>query len=154
MAALSTRVKVIFRDRYGHEAAIVFHVAAGVIDPNSATVQAIVTALNNCVNSRAVQIELSQVASISATATAAAVYVNQDKAQFNGLDGDAQAHVWKIPGPLASVFSSSDHETLILTAGPGNAYMLAVIAGAQGRGGSPILTINSGHRTMGKRLKK
>lgn len=152
MAALCTRVKVTWRDRYGQQATVIFHIAPGVINPSDGRILAIIAALEAACRAKAVRIELSQISGIVGSASAGVAYVSQDKALMNGIDGDGQAHNWKVPSLKPSILLA-DKETIDMTNASVTAYVAAVLAGAQGRGGAAITAVTDGHRTMGKRLK-
>lgn len=154
MAAASTKVTLTMTDRYGREAFFIFHVAAGIVDPSNSTVQNVVSAVNAICNPVGLKIELSQVDSFTGTATAGVSYVMQDKCQLNFLDADGQPHNWKIPGPKAAVFVNGGKSVDMSDADISN-FVATMIASAQGRGGTDILSATAGHRTTNrKRLKR
>jgi hypothetical protein len=154
VAALCTRVKVTWKDRYGQQASVVFHVAAGIVNPDNVGVQAIIVALEAAMRAKALKIELSQVNAVTGSATSGVNYVMQDKALFRFTDQDGQAHNWKIPGPGSGIFSTDD-ETVLPADSDVAAYISAVTTHAKGRGGANITTFTSGYRTTSrKRLKR
>lgn len=141
-------------DRYGREAFFIFHVAAGIVDPNNGNIQAVVAAVNAICNPVGLKLELSQVSSFSGTATAGVPYVMQDKAQLNFLDEDGQPHNFKIPGPNSAIFVDGG-KSIDLADTDVAAFITAVTGGATGRGGAEITSVTSGHRsTNRKRLKR
>jgi hypothetical protein len=153
MAALSTRVTVTFRDRYANEMRLIFHVAAGIVDPSNATVQAIVTAINSCCNPVGLSIELSQVNAVEGTAVIGADYVATDKAVFPAIDQDGQPHNFKVPS-LKPAILAADGVSVDFTNVDVLAYQAAVLASAQGRNGADITTLNTGYRTASRKPLK
>lgn len=153
MAALCTRVKVTFRDRYGQQAGVTFHVAPGVVDPSSIGVQAIIAAIEAACRAKAVKIELTQIYAPVSSATAGVPYVMVDKALFKALDQDGQAHNWKIPGPGTGIFLS-DGETVDLTDADVSTWISAVTTHAKGPGGATVANVLSGHRTTNRKPLK
>lgn len=138
------------RDRYGNEARLVFHVAAGIIDPSDATIQAIVAAINACCNPVGLTIELSQVNAVVASAVSGANYVSTDKALFPALDQDGQPHNFKVPGLKPSILVPNS-DNIDFTNVDVIAYVAAVTGNAIGRGGATITTLNYGYRTASRK---
>ena len=153
MAALSTRVTLTVRDRFANEARIVFHVAPGIVDPNDATIQAIVTAINACMNSVGVYIELTQVNTPAGSVVDDVPYVSTDKAIFPALDQDGQPHNFKVPGPIVSAFEA-DGYTVDMTFGAVVAYVDAVTTHARGRNGADVTVLTSGYRWANRKALK
>lgn len=150
MAALSTRVTVTFRDRYSNECKVIFHIAAGIVDPNNATVQAIVNAINATCNPVGLSIELSQVEAVAGSAVVGADYINEDKGLFPALDQDGQPHNYKVPGIKPSILQVNS-DNIDFTNVDVIAYQSAVTANAIGRGGASITTLNYGYRTQNRK---
>lgn len=153
MASLATRVTVVFDPQWGPQFAVRFHVAPGIIDPNNAGIQAIVTAINALTRAIALTIELSQVDAIAGSPVMSADYISEDKAAFKALDGDGQAHNYRIPGPTAAIFLANK-ETIDMTNLDVVAFVAAVTANALGRGGVPITTIPVGFRAENRKKLK
>lgn len=153
MAVLATKVSVTYKPKYGPNFGVHFYVAAGIVDPNNAAVQAIVVAINNVTRAVAIEIELTQINALVASAVVGANYVSEDKAQFNFTDEDSKAHNYKLPGPLASIFEANK-ELVDLTNVDVIAWRAAIETYARGRGGADVGTLISAHRTENrKRLK-
>jgi hypothetical protein len=153
VAALSTRVTVTLQDRYKNEIRIVFHVAAGIVDPNDATVQAVVTAINNCINPVGLHVELTQVDAVTGSGIVGADYVCTDKAVFPALDEDGQPHNFKVPALLPSILEA-DGVTVDMANADVVAYVEAVTTNAQGRNGVAITAMNSGYRWASRKPLK
>jgi len=154
LAAPATRVTVTYNTIYNIEFKVSFYVGPGVVDPNNAAVQAIVTAINNVTRAVAIRIELTASSPNTVTATANAVYVNEDKLEFV-FQGAESAHTFKLPGLDPSLLEDDD-ETVDCTAGDPAAYVAAVMAGALDAAGNAL---TSGpdiarRRTARKMLKK
>jgi len=153
VAAASTRVTITAQDRYKNEIRIVFHVAAGIVDPNNAAVQAVVTAINNCINPVGLHIELTQVNAVAGSAVVGADYVATDKAVFPALDEDGQTHNYKVPSILATIVDD-DGVSIDMANADVAAYVAAVTTNAQGRNGVAITAINSGYRWASRKPLK
>lgn len=154
MAAVSTRVHVIFHPLKGLDFAVVFHVAGAIVDPTNAGVQAIIAAINSVTSAVAIEISLSVVHENAGSVTIGAVYVSEDKAQFRGVDDDGQAHTYKIPGLITTILNA-DKETIDLTNADVIVYTAAVTANALGPGGVAVTAVTEGHRTENrKKLKR
>ncbi len=153
MAALSTKVTVTFVTRFGFEARVSFYVAPGITDPNSPTIQAIVTAIQALTAAYGLRIEISAVAPHLATATAASTYVNEDKAEFIFGGQGGAAHTFKVPA-LKSTLLAADNETIDASAGPANAFVVAVAANAQGIGGETLSAPAVGKRRAARKTLK
>lgn len=150
MAALATRVTVTYRDRYQNEVRLVFHVAAGIVDPNDALITGIVNAINACVNPIGISVELSQVEAVAGTAVINADYINEDKGLFPALDQDGQPHNFKVPGIKPSIITAGTDFIDFTNADVVN-YVAAVTGNAIGRGGAQITTLNYGYRTASRK---
>jgi len=153
MAALSTRVRVTFRTRYGLEFSLAFFVAPGVVDPTSTAVQAIVTAINNITTAVAFRIELSAVDPHLVTPSGSAAYVNEDKAEFIFRGQGGLAHTFKVPGLKASILGA-DNETIDATSGAGLAFANAVATYATGAGGEAMVQPKLGRRRAARKTLK
>jgi hypothetical protein len=153
VAALATRVTVVFDPKWGPQFAVRFHVAPGIVDPNNAGIQAIVTAINALTRSIALTIELSAVDAIAGSPTASATYIAEDKAAFKALDADGQVHNYRVPGPMASIFNA-DKETVNFAAGGVGSFISRMLAAALGRGGVPITSIPNGFRAENRKMLK
>jgi hypothetical protein len=153
VAALATKVVVIFHPYKGTDFRVTFYVAAGVVDPSDAGIQAVIAAINGVTRAVAIQIEVSAASGITATASTTGAYISEDKAQFNFSDESSHAHIYKVPG-LKPVILLADTET-IDPAGTGvPTFTAAILANARGRGGADVTTLVSAHRTENrKRLK-
>lgn len=155
MAASATRVKVTYQ-AYGFlEFTVTFYVAGGIVNPNDATIQAIITAINAVTRAVAIRIELSASEGHAVTATASATYVNEDKAEFvfQG-DADGLAHTFKVPG-LHPAILATDNENIDATAGLPLAYVAAVAANALDADGGSLTAPTKGRRRAArKQLKK
>ena len=154
MAAVSTRVTVTMKDRYGNSVAYVFHVAAGIVDPTDARIMAIVNAVNAFCNPVGLFIELSQVNVPVGTATAGAVYISTDKALFPALDDSGQPHNYKVPGLKPSILQANS-DSIDMTNANVITYHDAVVAWAMGPGNVRVQTMLHGYRTANRKpLKK
>lgn len=153
MAAASTRVTVTVRDRFLNEARIIFHVAPGIIDPNNAVIQAIVTAINATINPVGIYVELTQVNAVTATAVTGAAYVATDKAIFPAIDEDGQPHNFKVPSPIPAIFTD-DGYTVDTTNADVVAYIGAVKDNALGRNGIEITVLTTGYRWANRKALK
>lgn len=151
--ALATRVKVVYGDVHGNHAAIVFHVAPGIVDPNNAAVQAIVAAINGVINAVDLTIELSQVNAIAGSATSGVAPRMIDKAAMTALDVDGQPHNYRIPGPNSGIFLP-DNETVDLTGPDIGTWIGAVTGHAIGPGGATVTSVVKGHRTTNRKVLK
>lgn len=151
--ALATRVTVTYEDRYKNSVRVVFHVAAGIVDPNNAVIQAIVAAINACVNPIGLTIELTQVDVVVGTPVIGASYISTDKVLWIGLDENNQPHNWKVPGPDPVIFLPNDDNV-----DPANAaviaYKAAVVANAKTRNNGAISVVTTGYRTASRKPLK
>lgn len=142
-----------YSPKWGPDFIVRFYVAAGIVDPNNAGVQAIVTAINACTRAVALQIELTQINVLEAAAVSGAYYGSEDKAQFNAMDVDSKAHNYKVPGILASLLDDNQE-----TIDPEAPFVEDVVAAlntyAKGRGGADITGIGSIHRMRNRKPLK
>lgn len=153
MAAEATRVKVTYRTFYDIEFTVTFYVAPGIVDPNNGSVQAIVTAINAITRAVAIRIELSASNPHSVTATAGAIYVNEDKGEFV-FQGPAGAHTFKLPGPDPSFVSSTDNETIDASSGAVGDFVAAVAEFAFDANGGVITAPTEGRRRAARKALK
>lgn len=154
MAAASTRVKVTYQGPYSTEFSVTFYVAPGIVDPNNATIQAIVTAINAITCAVALRIEISASNPHAITPVSSPTYVNEDKGQFVFLDGEGVPHNFKLPGIAPAYISTSDNET-IPGAGPVATFLAAVASNAKGPNGGALTAPAQGQRRASrKQLKK
>ena len=153
MAAASTRVTLTVRDRFLNEARIIFHVAAGIIDPNNAVIQAIVSAINAAINPVGIYVELTQVNAVTATATSGADYVAEDKVIFPAIDEDGQPHNFKVPAPIPTIFLDDGYNVDVTNADV-VAYIGAVKDNAVGRNAVEITVLTTGYRWASRKALK
>jgi hypothetical protein len=154
LASASTRVKVTFQGPYALEFSVTFYVAAGIVDPTDAGVQAIVAAINALTNAVAIRIEISASAPHAVTPTTAQIYVNEDKGQFVFLDPEGVPHNFKLPAIKNTLVSSTDNETIVST-GAVATFLAAVSGHAIGPNGGALTAPPEGKRRASrKQLKK
>lgn len=153
MAAPSTRVKVTFATSVGFEFTVTFHVAAGIVDPNNAAIQAIVAAINALTGGYGLRIEITAASGAAVTPTSSAVFVNEDKAEFTFLDAGAQAHTFKLPGPKTTIVDTNGLS--IPGTGAVATFLNAVAANARGPAGETLTRPTNGERRASRKsLKK
>lgn len=151
--ALATRVTVTWRDRYQNEARVVFHVSPSVVDPDDPVVVAIVDLIKACVAPIGLTIELSKVDQRTGSVVTDPDYVNEDKAIFPAIDEDGQAHNFKVPGPIPSIFLG-DSTRVDMTDAAVIAYVAAVTGNAVSQGGAEVNVMVTGYRSTSRKPLK
>lgn len=151
--AAATRVTVVFGDRYGAHARIVFYVDPAIVDPSDAQIQAIVTALNYFIRATAITIEISAVEAHADTPGTTAYSNVEDKMISTFIDGSSAPHNWKLPG-VKTTLLNTDRETFLSPNATVDAWTAAVIANAVGSNGEPIISFSGAHRSISRKLNK
>jgi hypothetical protein len=128
-------------------------VAAGIIDPNNAGIQAIVTAINALTRSVALTIELSAVDAIEGSPTVSAAYIAEDKAAFKALDADGQVHNYRVPGPKQTIFLTNK-ETVNMSDSSVTDVVSRITSTVIGRGGVAITSVPNGFRAENRKMLK
>jgi len=148
-----TRVSLVYHPLWGVDFRMSFYVPGAVVDPTDATIQAIITKLNAITRAVAIEIELTVIHAVTASATVGAAYVSEDKAQFSFTDENGKSHNYKVPGPKASIIDTNK-ENIKLTDADVIAYKSAVLTYARGRGGADVtVLVAATRRENRKRLK-
>jgi hypothetical protein len=141
MPALSNTFSINWKDAAGKVARCAFLVAAATVDPTALTAFrtaiAAVSAAYSYVGS------LSFYASYSDTAAAGSFADNEDKALMKFSDADGNAHCFKIPAPLESIFDT-DKETVLASAVTD--YTTAMLALGVTKAGRPLTAFLGGKR--------
>lgn len=151
--AAATRVTVTWADRFGNSARVVFHLAAGIVDPSDAAVIAVVNLLKYFTKCVGLTIEISQVDNLVDTPGTTAYANVEDKMITTFLDEASGPHNWKIPG-IKTTLLETDHETLDKTNATVIAWYGAVLTNAVGPNGEPLSSFSGGHRSINRRMSK
>ena len=148
-----TKVTVTFKFLFSLEGTVSFYVAPGIVDPNDATIQAIVAAINALTRGIPIRIEVSASNPIVATATTSQVYVNEDKAEFVFNSDSGKAHTFKLPGLKPSILASNK-EDIPGTGLVGTFLDALATAALDADGGVLTAPLGGKRRTSRKTLKK
>lgn len=150
---MSNQLTILFRDNLGKVARMGILVAAAVIDPTGGAVgtfRAAIAAITKCLNYQA---SLTFYAAYADTAVAGSFTDNEDKAQMVFTDAAGEAHAFKIPAPLESLFLS-DKSTIDAAAGPVASYVTWMLANAKTKNGLALVSFRGGRRIRKDRKGK
>lgn len=151
--ANGVKVSVTYNAPGNFHFAIAFHVASTVVDPTSAPIPAIITAINALTVGKPIRVELSIVKNVTASPSAINAYVNEDKGFARFIDGGGNPHSYKVPGILASVLAANTED--IPDAGVWDDYVQAVLTNAKTSSNAALSAYVTSYRKANrKKLKR
>jgi hypothetical protein len=153
MAAAVTRVTFTMVDRYNQTSKIVLHFKGILTGPTDTAVTVMLGLLNAALNPKGIRIEISIVQGIGGPPISGNYDTVEDKGVLRMIDAGSQSHRWRIPGPVDSIVSGTDHKTIANT-GIVATWSAAVITNARGSGGELITAFVNGYRTIERKATK
>ncbi|MBC7790876.1 MAG: hypothetical protein H7Z74_13085 [Anaerolineae bacterium] len=140
--------------RYGVGMVVRLHFPNTVIDPDDASILAVVAAINSACAAKGISIELTQITYASATPGSGAT-ICEDKAVMVVPDDSGEKHIFKLPAPKVggSTIFEADNATLDKTDAAIIALSASLVTYGKGRSGDALTPILKGHRAGGKALK-
>jgi len=153
-APLATRVTVEWLDRYGQTSKLIFHVSPSIVSPTDTVITDIVSAFLSVMRGKPIRITLTAVTQTGNTPTASVYQSVQDKATFTFADQNGQAHTFRIPAPVQSIFNTDDNETVDQTVMAVGNFIDIMQTDAVGEGGAGQFSWRQGHRTAARKLIK